>query len=150
MVDRNKVGAAMSDAEIDAFLREQGTGVLSLADGDEAYAVPVSFGYDEGRVLFGFYTFGTESQKRVYSEATERACLTVYDATDRTDWTSVLAFGPITELDMDAWDEVGERISENAWTPDLSGVGERRLSVAGYELTIDEVTGFHGVSRPDR
>ena len=148
MTDENEVGAAMSDAEIDAFLREQGTGVLSLADGDEAYAVPVSFGYDEGRALFGFYSFGAESQKRAYSEATERACLAVYDVTDRTDWTSVLAFGPMTELGIEAWDEVGEQLSENAWTPDLSDIGERRLSVAGYELTIDEVTGFHGGSRP--
>ena len=38
-------GAEISDAEIDTSLTEQGAGVLSLADGGHANAVPISFGY---------------------------------------------------------------------------------------------------------
>ncbi|PSQ53214.1 pyridoxamine 5'-phosphate oxidase [Halobacteriales archaeon SW_8_65_20] len=144
MTDHETRAAAMDDAAVDAFLREQGTGVLSLAEDGAAYAVPVSFGYDTGRALFGFYTFGEESRKRQFAATTDRACLTVYDTDDETDWKSVLAFGPLAELSQESWDEVGELISENAWTPDLSAVGSRRLSVTAYELDIEEVTGLHG------
>ncbi len=146
MSDHETRAAAMDDAAVDAFLREQGTGVLSLADGNEAYAVPVSFGYEAGRALFGFYTFGEASKKQQFAEHTDRACLTVYDVDEQTDWKSVLAFGPLTELGQESWGDIGELISDNAWTPDLSGVGTRRLSITGYELDIEEATGLQGDS----
>ncbi|MFB6117253.1 pyridoxamine 5'-phosphate oxidase family protein [Halosegnis sp.] len=142
-----RAATPMSDAEIDRFLREQGTGVLSLADGDDAYAVPVSFGYETGRALFGFYMFGETSRKESYAAATDRACLVVYEVAGRTDWRSVLAAGPLTEVPPESWDKVGASISDNAWTPDLSEMGDRRLPVTGYELTIEEATGRRATSR---
>lgn len=132
----------MTDAEIDAYLESQGTGILSLADGGEAYAVPISFGYEPGRAVFAFWQFRPESRKIAFSEATERACLAVYDVDSQENWRSVLAFGPIRELSTDVWGEIGELMDENAWSPDLTGVGKRQLSVVGYELEIEEATGL--------
>lgn len=132
----------MTDAEIDAYLAEQGTGVLSLAQGDQAYAIPISFGYETGRAVFAYWQFGSDSQKKAFSESTERACLTVYDIESQTDWRSVLAFGTLRELTTAEWGEVGELIDDNAWSPDLSSVGRRHLSIVGYELSIEEATGL--------
>lgn len=133
---------AMDAAAIDEFLAEQGTGVLALARDGEAYAVPVSFGYETGRALFGFFNFGESSRKLAFAEATDRACLTVYDVAGPDDWTSVVLRGPLTELGVESWDDIGARISENAWSPDLAGIGTRRLSIVGYELGIEEATGL--------
>ena len=142
-VDPGRVrGGRMTDAEIDAYLAEQGTGILSLADGGDAYAVPISFGYEPGRAVFAYWQFRSESRKVAFSEATERACLAVYDIESQSDWRSVLAFGPMTELSTGEWTEVGALMDENAWSPDLSDVGPRRLSIVGYELEIEEATGL--------
>ncbi|MGQ4556249.1 pyridoxamine 5'-phosphate oxidase family protein [Halobellus sp. GM3] len=148
-VDPERVrGGEMTDAEIDAFLREQGTGVLALADGGRAYAVPISFGYEAGRAVFAYWQFGADSEKIAYSEATERACLAVYETNTQFDWQSVLAFGPLEELTPKEWTDVGELMDDNAWSPDLSDVGKRRLSIVGYEMDIESVTGLQA-RRPE-
>ncbi|WP_049985372.1 pyridoxamine 5'-phosphate oxidase family protein [Halobellus rufus] len=142
-VDPERVrGGQMTDAEIDAYLDEQGTGVLSLAEGSRAYAIPISFGYETGRAVFSYWQFGSDSRKKELSESTERACLTVYDIESQTDWRSVLAFGTLRELPTAEWRELGELIDQNAWSPDLTPIGKRRLSVVGYELSIEEATGL--------
>ncbi len=132
----------MTDAEVDAFLREQGTGVLAMAAGGDAYAVPISFGYEAGRAVFAYWQFGPESTKEEYTAATDRACLTVYDVASEAEWRSALARGPLRALSAEEWTDLGGLIDDNAWSPDFSGVRERRLSVVGYELRIDEATGF--------
>ena len=134
----------MSTAEVDAFLAEQGTGVLALADVGNAYAVPVSFGYDDGRLYFAFFRFADEPRKAAYAAATTTACLAVYDVESPRRWRSVLAFGPIEPVDPDRWDEVGAAMAENAWSPDLSSIGPRREIVDTYVLTIEEATGMKG------
>ena len=58
---QNPAGGRMTDAEVDTFLTEQGTGVLALADGGSAYAIPISFGYETGRAVFAYWQFGAES-----------------------------------------------------------------------------------------
>ncbi|MFC6872249.1 pyridoxamine 5'-phosphate oxidase family protein [Halobellus marinus] len=142
-------GGRMSDAEIDEFLRDQGTGVLSLADGNNAYAVPISFGYERGRAVFAYWQFGDESEKLAYSEATERACLAVYDIESQFEWRSVLAFGSLRELTQKEWSQLGELMDDNAWSPDLSMVGGRRLTVVGYEMDIEEATGLKRTAADD-
>ncbi len=135
-------GGRMTDAEVDAFLREQGTGVLALADGNRAYAVPISFGYETGRAVFAYWQFDSESTKDAYTDATERACLTVYDVASEREWRSVVARGPLRELSAEEWADLGGLIDDNAFSPDFTGVRDRHLSIVGYELRIDEATGF--------
>ena len=144
-VDRLR-GIRMSDAEIDEYLTEQGTGVLALADGGDAYAVPISFGYEDGRLYFAYFRFADEPRKEAYTDATRTACLAVYDVESVFRWRSVLALGPIEPVEPDHWDEVGVAMGENAWSPDLSTVGPRRPTVGTYVLPIEEVTGLKGKS----
>jgi hypothetical protein len=138
----NPTGGRMTDAEVDAFLREQGTGVLALADGGHAYAIPISFGYETGRAVVAYWQFGSESVKNEFTEATERACLTVYDVVSEREWRSVVARGPLRELSGEEWADLGGLIDDNALSPDFTGVRSRQLSIIGYELRIDEATGF--------
>ena len=135
-------GGRMTDTEVDAFLREQGTGVLALAADGDAYAVPISFGYEAGRAVFAYWQFGPGSTKEAYTAATDRACLTVYDVASAGEWRSALARGPLRALSAEEWAGLGGLLDDNAWSPDFSGVRERRLSIVGYELRIEEATGF--------
>ena len=142
-VDRLR-GVRMSDAEIDAFLAEQGVGVLALADDGNAYAIPVSFGYADGRVYLVYFRFADRPTKEAYSDATETACLAVYEVESPLRWRSVLAFGPLERVNPDRWDEVGAAMSDNAWSPDLSSIGPRRGTVRTYVMPVEEATGLEG------
>ncbi|GGJ04398.1 hypothetical protein GCM10008995_12770 [Halobellus salinus] len=144
---QNPAGGRMTDAEVDAFLAEQGTGVLALADGGSAYAIPISFGYEIGRAVFAYWQFGAETTKGEYTAATDQACLTVYDVASRSEWRSALARGPLRELSGAEWADLGRLIDDNALSPEFTGVRGRNLSVAGYEMRIEEATGYH--RRPD-
>jgi hypothetical protein len=135
-------GGRMTDSEVDAFLREQGTGILALADGGRAYAIPISFGYETGRAVFAYWQFSPESEKDEYTEATDRACLTVYDVASDREWRSVIARGPLRELSADEWADLGGLIDDNAFSPNFTGVRTRHLSITGYELRMGEATGF--------
>ena len=144
-----KTAKQMDALEIDEFLESQQTGVLALANDGDAYAVPISFGYERGRAVFAYWQFGDESEKIAYSDATERACLAVYDIESQFDWRSALAFGTLHELTQKEWSELGELMDNNAWSPDLSVVGGRRLTVVGYEMQIEEATGLRRTSGTD-
>ena len=141
-------GGRMTDGEVDTFLREQGTGILALADGGRAYAIPISFGYETGRAVFAYWQFDPESEKDEYTDATDRACLTVYDVASEREWRSVIARGPLRELSAEEWADLGGLIDDNAFSPDFTGVRTRQLSVTGYELRMDEATGFRRRAGP--
>jgi len=135
------VANEMSDAEVDAALREHGTGVLSLARENDAYAVPVSFGYDGSACHFVFVGYHEPSTKTAFAETTERATLTVYDAGD--DWHSVPVRGPLEELtDSSAWDDARTAIADNGWYPSLFTGSDPRGSVDLWSLEPDAVTGY--------
>ncbi len=91
----------MDGLEIAEFLGSRWTGVLALAREDLGYGIPVSYAYDEagGDVFFRF-GYGSESQKRTFVEASERASFVVYDETD-DGWKSVVARGPLEPLAED-------------------------------------------------
>lgn len=137
-------GLRMGEDEIDAFLAEQGTGVLALADDGDAYAVPISYGYADGRLYFAYFRFAEEPRKEAYTAATRTACLAVYEVESVLRWRSVLARGPIEPVGPDRWDEVGAAMGETAWSPDLSTVGPRQQTVGTYVLTVEEATGMLG------
>ena len=137
-------GRGMTDDEIDQFLTEKGTGILALADGGDAYAVPISFGYRGGPLYFAFYRFSEDPRKKRYTDATRTACLAVYDVESMFRWRSVLAMGPIEPVGPDRWDEVGAAMGETAWSPDLSSLGPRGMSIDAYVLQIEEVSGRKG------
>ena len=94
----------MDAIDIAEFLRGRMTGVLGLAREDDAYALPLSFTYDEDEQAFYFRLgFGPDSQKREFVEATDWATFAVYDDTDEG-WQSVLAEGHLAVLTDDVLD----------------------------------------------
>jgi nitroimidazol reductase NimA-like FMN-containing flavoprotein (pyridoxamine 5'-phosphate oxidase superfamily) len=83
----------LDDAAIESFLETQSVGTLSLARGDESYAVPVAFAFDpEDRDFYFRLGYAPGSQKREYIDATERATFVVAAETE-AGWRSVLARG---------------------------------------------------------
>lgn len=135
-------GTEMDRAAIDAFLAEQGVGLLALTDGAEAYGLPVSYGYDGAATLyFVFLRLGEHSKKERFAHRTDRASLTVYEAPSKHIWRSVIASGPITEIDDDEWSTLRDAIAETAWYPSLFSEAAPMRDLAGWKLAIETVTG---------
>ena len=137
------VANEMSDTDKDETLREHGTGVLALAREGEAYAVPVSFGYDGDHCHFVFVGYHDPSTKATFAETTERATLTVYAEDGRSDWHSVLVRGPVEKLASEAeWAAAREAIDDNGWYPSLFREADPRGSVDLWALEATAVTGY--------
>ena len=75
---------SMSATEIDGFLYEQGHAILSMANSGDAYAVPVSSGYDGDVIFLYLIRFDGQSRKLEFSAGTETVCLTAYDIKGRS------------------------------------------------------------------
>ncbi|MFC3959355.1 pyridoxamine 5'-phosphate oxidase family protein [Halovivax cerinus] len=105
----------MAPDELDAFVGQQETGVLSLARDDEPYAIPISYGYDANERVFYLRLVSTpESEKRRYLSSSPRARLVVYDENrPESTYRSVVAVGslaeiPPGELTVDRIEQYGE------------------------------------------
>ncbi len=90
----------MDAIEISEFLQSQQTGVLSMANDDDSYAIPVSFTYVEddehSPAVYLRLGYGPNSLKRRFVDATDYVSFVVYDST-ADGWKSVVARGPIGE-----------------------------------------------------
>lgn len=86
----------MDAVEIAEFMQSQQTGVLSMADGDDGYAIPVSFAYDEtdddGPYVYFRLGFAPGSEKRAFLDSTNLVSFVVYDETPEG-WKSVVTRG---------------------------------------------------------
>jgi len=130
----------MTAEEVDAFLRDRGSGVLALTDGAESYAIPESFGYD-GDALYFQLVHEEESRKMALVESTDVATLTAYTETPAA---SVVARGPLDVVsDGDAL-LASEALAENGTVPTLNVSTETppsELAFDYYRLTPDDLTG---------
>lgn len=133
----------MADAEIDDFLGDHETGVLSLARTDDPYAIPISYGYDDDERVFYMRLVSTpESEKRAFLESSPAARLVVYDEQDST-YRSVIATGrlediPPAELTPDQIAQYGEakRPLFEIWAQ-----GKEDLDIELYRLDPDTLEG---------
>lgn len=137
-------GSAMDDDVIERVLQERGHGVLSLASDDEAYAIPVSFGYDGERALMYLLQFGEDSEKLAVASDTERACLVTYNVESRFEWQSVILRGSLQELPKDESEDVEAVMDENAWFPSIFPPDAPITGVHIYELVIESASGRRG------
>lgn len=137
-------GVAMERAEVDEFLREQGTGVLSLAAEGEAYGVPLSFGYDGEKLYFFLIRFGDDSLKLDFAETTARASFTTYSFVDKHHWRSVVVRGQIQRVPEGDLDAADEALFDNAEFASLFPYSEPMTERPRYQLTVEEVTGQKG------
>jgi nitroimidazol reductase NimA-like FMN-containing flavoprotein (pyridoxamine 5'-phosphate oxidase superfamily) len=139
------VGASMTDEEAETFLAAHGQGVLALARGDEAYGVPISYGYDEAenRVVFQFL-YERESKKREFVQAGGVVTLTVTDWTAADDWRSVIVTGELKRV-PDA--EVSDRLAAVFFgqgdhaAPAARTSGRTSLVRTWYQLPTTDITG---------
>ncbi|WP_081927507.1 pyridoxamine 5'-phosphate oxidase family protein [Halobellus rufus] len=132
--------ADLTRDEIDTLLRESGSGVLALTDGEEAYSIPESFGYDGNRLYFQFASTA-DSKKMDFLETTETATLTVYSEEPAK---SVLVQGAVDPVPDDEEIRATTSIAENASIPTLNVYPEtalQDLTMDYYQLTPDTITG---------
>lgn len=141
-------GTEMSERAIGSFLRGQGTGLLALASGSDAYAVPISFGYDDGprRLYFDLVQFGEESRKVDYAADTTEACFVTYDVQSRFDWRSVIARGPLSDVPESDHEQMDVVMADNAWFPSLFPPTEPMTGVRRTVMRLQSVTGRVGES----
>lgn len=135
---------AMTEAEAERFLESNGHGVIGLADGDRAYTIPISYGYDGDRLFLYFIQFGDSGEKFAYSGADGRVSLTVYDVETEFDWRSVNVAGSLRGIDGDEREYAERVIDERAWQPSLFPPTDAMTGVEWLELEIDEIAGRKG------
>jgi nitroimidazol reductase NimA-like FMN-containing flavoprotein (pyridoxamine 5'-phosphate oxidase superfamily) len=85
----------MDEAAVEARLDAADHCVLALADGGDAYALPVSCHYEDGSVLLRLSEHGDEA-KFDYLDTTDTATVVFYGADGDESW-SVLLRGPLAE-----------------------------------------------------
>lgn len=140
---------ALADAAIESFLDSQSVGTLSLAKGDESYAVPVSFTFDaDDRDLYFRLGYAPGSRKREFIDATERATFVVAADTE-TGWKSVIARGEpehrstLGELDAHRPDDGSVSQAERERDIPFYSVFDApdEMMFALVRLAVDELTG---------
>lgn len=144
------MGRPMDGDDIASLLESAGWGILSLADGDVPYSLPISFGYDDGTVYFAFIRDSPSGTKFEFIADGVTARLLATNVRSRFDWQSVAVTGTVraVEPDGDGWDALLEALDGNAW---FSTDFERAAGVQellGWRIDPDEVEGLE--VRPDR
>lgn len=91
----------LSREETDAFLGRHETGVLAMANDDDPYSIPTSYGYDAASQRLYLRLVSTQnSEKRRYLGSSPRARFVVYEDDDPT-YRSVLVIGDLEEISPD-------------------------------------------------
>lgn len=135
----------MSRPEIDDFLSNTETGVISLAREDEPYSLPISYGYDADSGTFYMRLVSTpNSQKREFLGSEPHVRLVVYDEnSDGTRYRSVVAAGILdeiepTEMSVEEIEQYGEtrRPLFEIW-----GRDKEELDIQLYRFEPTELTG---------
>ncbi|RMF94295.1 MAG: pyridoxamine 5'-phosphate oxidase family protein [Candidatus Schekmanbacteria bacterium] len=90
---------ALSEEEIDSFLKEQRVGILSLTNGESAYGIPLAYFYDKKTI---YITLGPTGKKMEYIEKSKKVSFTVYwvpqDYPASRSWKSVIVEGELTRI----------------------------------------------------
>lgn len=132
----------MSREKLDAFLREHGVGVLSLARENDSYAFPLSYGYDaDTELLCLMLAYAPESRKRRWVEATETATFVVHEIDDDMESRSVVVTGELVEIDDEK--DCYDAFSDNAQFTVLheSGTYIEDTEFVLYRLEIETAEG---------
>jgi nitroimidazol reductase NimA-like FMN-containing flavoprotein (pyridoxamine 5'-phosphate oxidase superfamily) len=138
------MGTPMNEREIDSELDTAGWGIVTLAEDDEPYSIPVSFGYDGENVYFVFIRDSPTNAKFEFAADGKTARLLVTDVNARFDWQSIAVTGRLREVAHDTpdWDELMQVLDEKGW---FSAEFERASGVeelVGWRLEPDEIRGL--------
>ena len=137
------IGTPMSDRDIDNLLDEAGYGILSLADDGDAYAIPVSVGYDGADIYLAFLEMDPPHRKSEFAKATDNACLNVSNIDGRFDWQNIVVTGPLrpVESGTGAFETLLEVMEDNAWFSTTFMRDSAISNVQGYVLDAEEISG---------
>jgi hypothetical protein len=113
---------------IDAFLGSQSTGTLSLAKGNDSYAIPVAYTFDpDDRNIYFRLGYAPGSRKREFIDATERGTFVV--AADTEDgWKSVVARGTLGHINT------VEDLSQHRLPGESTSPADRELRIPFYHV----------------
>ncbi|MFW5948946.1 MAG: pyridoxamine 5'-phosphate oxidase family protein [Halolamina sp.] len=134
----------MTREETDAFLGEHETGVLSLAEDDDPYAAPVSYGYDPERRTFYFRLVSTPgSEKRRFLRPDTSARFVVYGDDGDEAYRSVVAAGTLHEIDPEELSVEQIQQYGDAKRPlfEIWGEPKADLDIRLYEFVTTGITG---------
>lgn len=137
------MGEEMAQEDIEATLNEAGWGVLSLADGDEPYSLPISFGYTGEDLYFAFIRDSPTDTKFRFIEEGKPARLLVTDIQGRFDWESLAVTGPVSPIERgtDEWVDMLDVFEDNAWfSSDFRRAGES-VGLQGWRIEPEIVEG---------
>jgi nitroimidazol reductase NimA-like FMN-containing flavoprotein (pyridoxamine 5'-phosphate oxidase superfamily) len=131
----------LRDDEIEEFVRRHRWGVLSTTVDGQPYAVPVAYGYRDGR----FYLVTGPGRKTRNLEANPAVCFTIVEVEGRgTRWRSVVATGTVRWVEglrerlvaLDALTRQHGRVPVRSWR-DVSRLAGARVAC----ITPSEITG---------
>ncbi|MFO7835001.1 MAG: pyridoxamine 5'-phosphate oxidase family protein [Halohasta sp.] len=133
----------LADEDIESLLGTGGVGVISFADDDEPYSIPISYGYDSSaRNFYVRFGFAPESDKRRFVDDGSTASLVVMaEAIDG--WQSVVARGPLREVTEMAIDSHAAESVRKINIPFVTIYDKRasELEFELYRLDPESVTG---------
>lgn len=109
-----------------AFLGKHRVGVMALAKGGDAYAVPLFFAYDGQALYFSSHP----GEKDTFLQGTHEGCFVVVEFHGDDDWSSVQATGAVEKITLsDDAVRALNAIAENPFPPefgsDSKGVPKR-------------------------
>jgi nitroimidazol reductase NimA-like FMN-containing flavoprotein (pyridoxamine 5'-phosphate oxidase superfamily) len=134
----------MDAVEIAEFLDARHAGVLSLADGGDAYSIPVSFDYDGGEsALFFRFGYGPDSQKRRFLDAVETASFVVFERDDGL-WKSVVVEGPVETVSESTLDSTIVEALDGLDIPYFR-VHQRPAGNMDFEIVRLDAAGMTGI-----
>lgn len=128
----------MDDATVEERLGAAESGVLSLADGDDAYGIPLAYHWDGERFVFRLGDH-PDSEKMAFVESTDRATFLVYDYSAPEDSWSVLATGRLRELPAEEAESLETR--KDFLPLRLFGEPLDDVEPVLYEFVVETLTG---------
>ncbi len=128
--------------ELEDLLVGQGHGTLALADGNDAYAVPLNYHYDGSRFVVRM-SEEPGSAKIDYAESTDTATFVVYEFDEETTASvSVMIRGRIDRLSQKEQDEYADARLNELFPPfRLFDEAVPDVEMVLYELEPTEITG---------
>jgi nitroimidazol reductase NimA-like FMN-containing flavoprotein (pyridoxamine 5'-phosphate oxidase superfamily) len=144
---------SLTTTEIEAFLGDGGTGVLSVARGDEPYSFPVSYGFaSEDGEFYLRLGYDDDSTKSAFVDEPCPAQLVVYeestDANGSLDIKSVVATGELVRIPKSELTTTDVKRLGRAHTPEFEvwEQAKEEIEFTVNKLLPESVTGRRNVA----
>lgn len=149
-----QVGEAMSLAACVSLLESRGHGVLALARNNNAYGIPVSFGYERehNRFVFELLNIGS-SKKQAFLSSSNEVTLVVYAVESKEVWESVIVTGflrPATVADLSERSIATFVTQADDGAEEIRWTGADDLERDWYLLEPTDISGRRRDTAPDR